>query len=36
MRLNAKNFRHIVKPFFVGVLSRTHEISQAIRSKGYQ
>jgi energy-coupling factor transport system permease protein len=36
MRLNAKNFKYIVKPFFVGILSRTHEISQAIRSKGYQ
>jgi energy-coupling factor transport system permease protein len=36
MRLNARNFKYIVKPFFVGVLSRTHEISQAIRSKGYQ
>ncbi|MDR0730814.1 MAG: energy-coupling factor transporter transmembrane protein EcfT [Treponema sp.] len=36
MRLNARNFKHIVKPFFVGILSRTHEISQAVRSKGYQ
>jgi energy-coupling factor transport system permease protein len=36
MRLNAKNFKYIVKPFFVGILSRTHEISQAIRAKGYQ
>jgi energy-coupling factor transport system permease protein len=36
MQLSAKNFKYIVKPFFVGVLSRTHEISQAIRSKGYQ
>jgi energy-coupling factor transport system permease protein len=36
MRLNARNFKYIVKPFFVGILSRTHEISQAIRSKGYQ
>jgi energy-coupling factor transporter transmembrane protein EcfT len=34
--LNAKNFKYIVKPFFVGILSRTHEISQAVRSKGYQ
>jgi energy-coupling factor transport system permease protein len=34
--LNAKNLKYIVKPFFVGILSRTHEISQAIRSKGYQ
>jgi energy-coupling factor transport system permease protein len=36
MRLSAKNFKYVVKPFFVGILSRTHEISQAIRSKGYQ
>jgi energy-coupling factor transport system permease protein len=36
IQLKAKNFKHIVKPFFVGILSRTHEISQAIRSKGYQ
>jgi energy-coupling factor transporter transmembrane protein EcfT len=36
MRLNARNFKYIVKPFFVGILSRTHEISQAIRAKGYQ
>jgi energy-coupling factor transport system permease protein len=36
MKLNAKNFKYVVKPFFVGILSRTHEISQAIRSKGYQ
>jgi energy-coupling factor transport system permease protein len=36
MRLNAKNFKYVVKPFFVGILSRTHEISQAVRSKGYQ
>jgi energy-coupling factor transport system permease protein len=34
--LNAKNLKYIVKPFFVGILSRTHEISQAVRSKGYQ
>ncbi|MDR1249381.1 MAG: energy-coupling factor transporter transmembrane protein EcfT [Treponema sp.] len=36
LRLNAKNFKHVVKPFFVGILSRTHEISQAVSSKGYQ
>ncbi|MDR3122493.1 MAG: energy-coupling factor transporter transmembrane protein EcfT [Treponema sp.] len=36
MRLNAQNFKYLVKPFLVGILSRTHEISQAIRSKGYQ
>jgi energy-coupling factor transport system permease protein len=36
MKLSAKNFKYVVKPFFVGILSRTHEISQAIRSKGYQ
>jgi energy-coupling factor transporter transmembrane protein EcfT len=36
MQLNAKNFKYIVKPFSVGILSRTHEISQAVRSKGYQ
>jgi energy-coupling factor transporter transmembrane protein EcfT len=36
MQLSAKNFKHIVKPIFTGILSRTHEISQAIRSKGYQ
>jgi energy-coupling factor transport system permease protein len=36
MRLNARNLKYIVKPFLVGILSRTHEISQAIRSKGYQ
>jgi energy-coupling factor transport system permease protein len=36
MKLSAKNFKYVAKPFFVGILSRTHEISQAIRSKGYQ
>jgi energy-coupling factor transport system permease protein len=36
MRLNTKTFKYLVKPFFVGILSRTHEISQAIRSKGYE
>jgi energy-coupling factor transport system permease protein len=36
MRVNAQNFKYIVKPFFVGILSRTNEISRAIRSKGYQ
>jgi energy-coupling factor transporter transmembrane protein EcfT len=36
MRLTAKNFKYIAKPFLVGILSRTHEISQALRSKGYQ
>jgi energy-coupling factor transport system permease protein len=36
MKLSAQNFKHIVKPFFVGILSRTNEISQALRAKGYQ
>jgi energy-coupling factor transport system permease protein len=36
MKLSAKTFKYVVKPFFVGILSRTHEISQAVRSKGYQ
>jgi energy-coupling factor transport system permease protein len=36
MKLGAKNFKYLVKPFFVGILSRTNEISQAIRAKGYQ
>jgi energy-coupling factor transport system permease protein len=36
VQLSAKNFKYVVKPFFVGILSRTHEIAQAVRSKGYQ
>jgi energy-coupling factor transport system permease protein len=36
MKLSAGNFKYIVKPFLVGILSRTNEISQAIRAKGYQ
>ncbi|GHV30127.1 hypothetical protein AGMMS4952_16690 [Spirochaetia bacterium] len=36
MKINAQNFKYIVKPFFVGILSRTSEISQALRAKGYQ
>ena len=36
MKLRAGNFKYIVKPFLVGILSRTNEISQAIRAKGYQ
>jgi energy-coupling factor transport system permease protein len=36
MKMHAKNFKYIVKPFLTGILSRTNEISQAIRLKGYQ
>ncbi|MFP3040867.1 energy-coupling factor transporter transmembrane protein EcfT [Treponema primitia] len=36
MKVNAQNFKYIVKPFFVSILSRTNEISRAIRLKGYQ
>jgi energy-coupling factor transporter transmembrane protein EcfT len=36
MKINAKNFKYIVKPFFTGILIRTNEISQAIWMKGYQ
>jgi energy-coupling factor transport system permease protein len=36
MKINAKNFKYIINPFFTGILSRTNEIAQAIRLKGYQ
>jgi energy-coupling factor transporter transmembrane protein EcfT len=36
MKINAKNLKYIVNPFFTGILSRTNEIAQAIRLKGYQ
>jgi energy-coupling factor transport system permease protein len=36
MKLSVKNFKYLVKPFLAGILSRTHEISQAVRSKGYE
>ncbi|MHC6204003.1 energy-coupling factor transporter transmembrane component T family protein [Breznakiellaceae bacterium SP9] len=36
MKFNAHNLRYIIKPFFVGILSRTNEISRALQVKGYQ
>jgi energy-coupling factor transport system permease protein len=36
MKISAKNFKYLVKPFFTGILSRTNEIARAIRLKGYQ
>lgn len=35
MRLSFKNFKYFLKPFFIGILQRTNEISKAICVKAY-
>jgi energy-coupling factor transport system permease protein len=35
MKLTARNMKYFLKPFFIGILQRTDEISKAIRTKGY-
>ncbi|MDR1468824.1 MAG: energy-coupling factor transporter transmembrane protein EcfT [Spirochaetaceae bacterium] len=35
MKVTASTMKYLLKPFFIGILQRTNEISQAIRTKGY-
>jgi energy-coupling factor transport system permease protein len=35
MKITASNMKYLLKPFFIGILQRTDEISKAIQTKGY-
>jgi energy-coupling factor transporter transmembrane protein EcfT len=36
MRLSARTFKYVLKPFLIGIFQRTNEISRALRTKGYE
>jgi energy-coupling factor transporter transmembrane protein EcfT len=36
MKVNFRNFKYLVLPFFTGLFKRTSEIADALNSKGYQ
>ena len=35
MKITISTMKYLLKPFFIGILQRTDEISKAIRTKGY-
>jgi energy-coupling factor transport system permease protein len=36
MRLNSRNLKYLLLPFFTGIFRRTGEISRALRARGYE